>query len=359
MIIVSLLIALLTGSLIYFFNQNTTGIIGGVVGALVAFGAGFAVQQFKDKFDSAALLWGSLGFIAALAAFGLAFPALSQLPSYINYALLGVMASGATAIFYNYNPGRPSASAQVVVAEQNPDEVADIPRIRTPKVLDTSIVIDGRIIDIATTGFVQGPFIVPNFVLRELQLISDSPDGIKRNRGRRGLDMLNSLQKREDLEVEISYKDYTDTREVDAKLIKLSKELGAHLITNDFNLNKVAELQGIQVLNINNLANALKPVVLPGEEMDLQVVKEGKDENQGIGYLDDGTMVVIENGGRLLGKKIKVSVTSIIQTNAGKMIFTKVADGRDSDSDSNERDGGRDNNRDNRGGRSRRGRRSS
>lgn len=192
------------------------------------------------------------------------------------------------------------------------------------KILDTSVVIDGRILDIADTHFIDGPLILPNFVLREIQLISDSSDPIKRARGRRGLDMLNKLQQKGSIEVKITYTDYTDTREVDAKLIKLARDTGGKLVTNDFNLNKVAELQGVQVLNLNNLANALKPVVLPGEELSIQVIKEGKDENQGIGYMEDGTMVVIENGGHLVGKEVRVGVTSIIQTAAGKMIFTKV-----------------------------------
>ncbi len=193
------------------------------------------------------------------------------------------------------------------------------------KILDTSVIIDGRILDIAETHFIDGPFIIPNFVLREIQLISDSPDPIKRNRGRRGLDMLNKLQQHGSVKVKISYADYSDTREVDAKLVKLARETGARLVTNDFNLNKVAELQGVKVLNLNNLTNALKPVVLPGEDIYIDVIKEGKDENQGIGYLEDGTMVVIENGGALLGKTVKVNVTSIIQTAAGKMIFTRAA----------------------------------
>ncbi len=192
------------------------------------------------------------------------------------------------------------------------------------KILDTSVVIDGRILDIADTHFIDGPLILPNFVLREIQLISDSSDPIKRARGRRGLEMLNKLQRKGNIEVKITYADYSDTREVDAKLVKLALETGAKIVTNDFNLNKVAELQGVKVLNLNNLASALKPVVLPGEELTITVIKEGKDENQGIGYLEDGTMVVIENGGHLLGKEVKVIVTSIIQTNAGKMIFTKV-----------------------------------
>ncbi|MDF3818974.1 TRAM domain-containing protein [Leptospira sp. 96542] len=195
------------------------------------------------------------------------------------------------------------------------------------KILDTSVVIDGRILDIADTHFLDGPLILPNFVLREIQLISDSSDPIKRARGRRGLEMLNKLQRKGSIEVKITYTDYSDTREVDAKLVKLARDTGAAVVTNDFNLNKVAELQGVRVLNLNNLANALKPVVLPGEEFPISVIKEGKDENQGIGYLEDGTMVVIENGGHLVGKEVRVVVTSIIQTAAGKMIFTKVQNG--------------------------------
>ncbi|TGK55430.1 hypothetical protein EHQ16_08710 [Leptospira kanakyensis] len=195
------------------------------------------------------------------------------------------------------------------------------------KILDTSVVIDGRILDIADTHFLDGPLILPNFVLREIQLISDSSDPIKRARGRRGLEMLNKLQRKGSIEVKITYTDYSDTREVDAKLVKLARDTGGAVVTNDFNLNKVAELQGVRVLNLNNLANALKPVVLPGEEFQISVIKEGKDENQGIGYLEDGTMVVIENGGHLVGKDVRVVVTSIIQTAAGKMIFTKVQNG--------------------------------
>lgn len=203
----------------------------------------------------------------------------------------------------------------------------------TAKLLDTSVVIDGRILDIAETKFVSGPFIIPNFVLREIQLISDSPDPIKRNRGRRGLEMLNKLQQRTDIVVKISYLDYTDTREVDAKLVKAAIETGAQLVTNDFNLNKVAELQGVEVLNLNSLTNALKPVVLPGEDILIDIIKEGKDENQGIGYLEDGTMVVVENGGSMQGKTVKVNVTSIIQTAAGKMIFTRAQGVVESDDD--------------------------
>jgi uncharacterized protein YacL len=206
----------------------------------------------------------------------------------------------------------------------SPNEFAKEEPVGSEKILDSSVIIDGRILKIAKTNFIEGPFIIPNFVLREIQLISDSADPIKRNRGRRGLDMLNELQKLNNIKVKISYIDYPDIRDVDSKLIQLARDIGGKLITNDFNLEKVAEVQGVQVLNLNALTEALRPIVLPGEELRIQVVKEGKDENQGIGYLDDGTMVVIEDGRELIGKVVKVSVTSIIQTAAGKMIFTKA-----------------------------------
>jgi uncharacterized protein YacL len=206
----------------------------------------------------------------------------------------------------------------------SPNEFAKEEPVGSEKILDSSVIIDGRILKIAKTNFIEGPFIIPNFVLREIQLISDSADPIKRNRGRRGLDMLNELQQLNNIKVKISYIDYPDIRDVDSKLIQLARDIGGKLITNDFNLEKVAEVQGVQVLNLNALTEALRPIVLPGEELRIQVVKEGKDENQGIGYLDDGTMVVIEDGRELIGKVVKVSVTSIIQTAAGKMIFTKA-----------------------------------
>jgi uncharacterized protein YacL len=191
-------------------------------------------------------------------------------------------------------------------------------------ILDTSVVIDGRIADICQTRFIEGRFIVPRFVLKELQQIADSQDPIKRNRGRRGLDVLARIQKIPHVDVRITDEDFADTREVDAKLVRLAKLMGGRILTNDFNLNKVAELQGIQVLNINELANALKPVVLPGEVMEARVIKEGKEYNQGVAYLDDGTMVVIEQGRNLIGQTVKVMVTSVLQTAAGRMIFAKT-----------------------------------
>jgi uncharacterized protein YacL len=191
------------------------------------------------------------------------------------------------------------------------------------KILDTSVIIDGRIADIAETGFLDGIIVTPQFVLRELQLVADSADSLKRNRGRRGLDVLQRLQKMATLSIQIVEDDFPAVREVDLKLIELAKVYEGKIITNDFNLNKVAQLQGVQVLNINELANSLKPIVLPGEIMKVFILKEGKEYNQGVAYLDDGTMVVVDNARKMIGKTIDVSVTSVLQTTAGKMIFGK------------------------------------
>ncbi|HKT87375.1 MAG TPA: PIN domain-containing protein [Candidatus Sulfotelmatobacter sp.] len=191
------------------------------------------------------------------------------------------------------------------------------------KILDTSVIIDGRIADIAETGFLDGVIVTPQFVLRELQLVADSADSLKRNRGRRGLDILQRLQKVANLQIQIVEDDFPAVREVDLKLIELAKVYEGKIITNDFNLNKVAQLQGVEVLNINELANSLKPIVLPGETMRVFILKEGKEYNQGVAYLDDGTMVVVDNARKMIGKTIEVSVTSVLQTTAGKMIFGK------------------------------------
>ena len=191
------------------------------------------------------------------------------------------------------------------------------------KILDTSVIIDGRIADIAETGFLDGTVVAPQFVLRELQLVADSADPLKRNRGRRGLDILQRLQKVASLQIQIVEDDFPTVREVDLKLIELAKLYEGKIITNDFNLNKVAQLQGVDVLNINELANSLKPIVLPGEIMRVFILKEGKEYNQGVAYLDDGTMVVVDNARKMIGKTIDISVTSVLQTTAGKMIFGK------------------------------------
>ena len=201
----------------------------------------------------------------------------------------------------------------------------------TFKILDTSVIIDGRVADIAETGFLGGIILIPEFVLRELQQIADSSDGAKRNRGRRGLDILQRIQKNGNLEVQVWEGDFPNVKEVDLKLIELGKLLNAPIVTNDFNLNKVAHVRGVDVLNINELANTLKPVVLPGETMRVFVLKEGKEYNQGVAYLDDGTMVVVDNARRLIGKNVDLIVTSVLQTTAGKMIFGRAEDNQKPD----------------------------
>lgn len=193
-----------------------------------------------------------------------------------------------------------------------------------PKVLDTSVLIDGRIYDICKAGFLEGPLVAPAFVLDELRHIADSADSLRRNRGRRGLDVLARLQEEAESRVRIVEKDYPDAEEVDVKLLRLARDLGGAVLTNDYNLNKVAGVTGVRVLNINELAGALRPAVLPGEEMTVQVIREGKEPGQGVAYLEDGTMVVVENGRRRMGEKLEIEVTTVLQTSAGRMIFGRA-----------------------------------
>jgi uncharacterized protein YacL len=202
--------------------------------------------------------------------------------------------------------------------------VAGVPQT-APKILDTSVIIDGRIADVAEAGFIEGVMIIPKFVIKELQYIADSGDPMKRVRGRRGLDVLKRMQQDiPGVTIKITNHDFPKVKEVDLKLVELAKKLGGFIITNDFNLNKVAAIHGVKALNLNQLANALKPVVLPGETMSIRVVKEGKEENQGVGYLEDGTMVVVDDAKNYVGKDIDVAVTSVLQTPTGRMIFSKV-----------------------------------
>jgi len=222
-----------------------------------------------------------------------------------------------------------------VIAVRRQQEVEELDRGEIPlkggkrrgqemKIIDTSAIIDGRVADVFETKFLTGPVIVGRFVLKELQNIADSSDTMKRARGRRGLDILQRLQDHPDIQVKVYEKDYPEVKDVDGKLVLLARELDGKIITTDFNLNKVASLQGVTVLNVNDLANALKPAVLPGEAMSIFIAKEGKEKEQGVGYLDDGTMVVVEEGRRLVGKKIDAIVTSVLQTSAGRMIFTRI-----------------------------------
>lgn len=194
---------------------------------------------------------------------------------------------------------------------------------RDIRILDTSVIIDGRIADICDAGFIQGTLLVPRFVLEELQYIADSSDSIKRSRGRRGLDVLNRMQKSTGITIEVSDHDFPKIKAVDAKLVALAKKIDGKLVTNDFNLNKVAELQGVKILNVNQLANAMKPVVLPGEMMNVKIIKDGKEPGQGVAYLDDGTMIIVDNAQRYQGASVIVTVTSVLQTTAGRMIFSE------------------------------------
>lgn len=196
-------------------------------------------------------------------------------------------------------------------------------KLASPKLLDTSVIIDGRIVDIIETDFIEGDLVIPEFVLEELQHIADSPDDLKRERGRRGLDIVNNIKKSDQINLVVVDQDYKDIKEVDSKLLKLALDMNAKIFTNDYNLNKVADVQGIPILNINDLANALKPIVIPGEKMVIEVIKEGKGRKQGVGYLDDGTMVVVEDGDKYIDQTINAIVTSVLQTSAGRMIFVK------------------------------------
>ena len=221
----------------------------------------------------------------------------------------------------------------VVIAIRGQDELnLVIPYIKFSRqnvveqliLLDTSVIIDGRIADMCKTKFIEGKFVIPRFILKELQAIADSSDSLRRNRGRRGLDILNKIQKSTNIGVKIHEADFPEVPEVDSKLVKLAKILNAKIFTNDYNLNKVAELQGVVVLNINELANALKPIVLPGEIMKVKIIKEGKEHDQGVAYLNDGTMIVVDNGKSRIGQTCKACVTSVLQTQAGRMIFAKL-----------------------------------
>jgi len=281
---------------------------------------GWAADRIR-QLEPQELLVGTAGFvIGLLIAVLLAIP-LSMLPDPLGrllplinslaFGYLGIAAARAHHRELLEFLGRQPGSADGKVGKKGGQYV----------ILDTSAIIDGRIADISHTGFISGTMLIPRFVLNELQHIADSPDVLRRNRGRRGLDMLNKLQKDSTVPIQISEVDAPEIAEVDAKLVKLARNLHAAIVTNDFNLNRVAELQGVRVLNINELANAVKPVVLPGEDMRLLIIQEGKEVGQGVGYLDDGTMVVIENGRRYIGEEIEVTVTRVLQTVAGRMIF--------------------------------------
>jgi len=241
-----------------------------------------------------------------------------------RYGIIGIpltLVVGITFIYLSTVAVLSMKELRVVLPAAEGERHSDVPKI---KILDTNVIIDGRIADICRTGFIEGTIYVPGFVIDELQHIADSSDSLRRARGRRGLDILNQMQKERHLEVR-TYDEMADPNEpVDKRLVTLAKSISGVIVTNDFNLNKVAELEGVQVLNVNELANALKPVVLPGEEMRVRIIKEGNQPNQGVGYMDDGTMIVVEGGRDFIDQDVDVLVTSVLQTVAGKMIFASI-----------------------------------
>ncbi|MGG3449710.1 PIN/TRAM domain-containing protein [Domibacillus aminovorans] len=319
-------------------NPYITAFLGALVFYLLTFWAVDYIVEFikwiEDRIVNAPLtdiLMGGLGLVLGLLVAILVGIPLAQLqlpivntvvPILLTIALgylgiqFGFKRRDELTSFFSSNKGLKRKDAQS-------EEVLPILPAKSFKILDTSVIIDGRIADICDTGFLDGTIVIPQFVLEELQHIADSSDTLKRTKGRRGLDILNRMQKEIPIDVEMTEKDYEDVHEVDSKLVKLAKDIGGIVVTNDFNLNKVCEFQKVSVLNINDLANAVKPVVIPGEEMHVLVIKDGKEQRQGIAYLDDGTMIVVEDGRDFIGKQIDVVVTSVLQTSAGRMIFAK------------------------------------
>lgn len=291
------------------------------------------IESDLQKMSANDLVLGTIGLIAGLIiAFlisqiyvGIKIPYLDVILNIITYIILGYIG-----IVIATRKGKDIKNSWLMskkISSVGGKGSSKVKSDATPKIFDTSVIIDGRIADIMKTGFLEGPIVIPEFVLVELRHIADSSDALKRNRGRRGLDILNKIQTEYGIDIynTVADKALEDIPEVDAKLLKLAHMMGGKVVTNDFNLNKVASIKGVDVLNINELANTLKPVVLPGEEMILSLVKEGKENNQAVAYLDDGTMIVVEEGKKFIGQTIKVIVTSVLQTAAGRMIFAKPA----------------------------------
>ncbi len=286
------------------------------------------IEADMESYPLIDILWGTFGLIIGLLIaylisiplYRLAIPYIGSVLSLIIYLITGYIGSRVAVT----KRGEISQSIRELAPKKAAKTGTKSEGSGVPKVLDTSVIIDGRIADITQAGFIEGPLLVPTFVLKELQGIADSSDTLKRNRGRRGLDILKRMQDRQRPEIIITEETYDEIPEVDIKLLKLARDRKGVVVTNDYNLNKVAKVQGIEVLNINDLANAVKPVYIPGEEMTVEVVQEGKEAEQGLAYLDDGTMIVVENGRHLIGKAVDVTVTSVLQTSAGKMIFAKT-----------------------------------
>lgn len=307
----------------YFYGQAHEMLFQGLLaGAFLGF-ISLIIYSLMSKLSLGSILSGIFGLIV-----GIVFSYLILLPlnavvpddmqTVMHFAIGAIFGYGGLII--GYQRGKNLNISSIMRLFKGKEVEEDI------KILDTSVIIDGRIADIIDVGFIGGTFIIPQFILQELQHIADSPDPIRRSKGRRGLDVLHRIQKLPSIKVKIVEEDFPKIKEVDSKLVALARVLNGKIITNDFNLNKVAQLQGVPVLNINELASVLKPVVLPGETLGLFIVKEGKEYNQGVAYLDDGTMVVIENSRKYIGKSVEVVVTSVLQTTAGRMIFAKPRD---------------------------------
>lgn len=318
-------------------------VLGGIIGVLIGYGAAPMISRgiwgairwmegALSKFSGQDLLLGTIGLFLGLIIANLIGVAFIHLP--IVGAYLPVIFSVVLGYVGMSMAVHKKAEILTIIANLKSKAVKDKDKDgsrrkkgQEGKLLDTSVIIDGRIAEICKTGFLEGPLFVPVFVLEELQHIADSADLLKRNKGRRGLDILSAMQKEEDMNVVVIHDDFEDITEVDSKLIRLGAAKGYKIITNDYNLNKVAILQGITVLNINDLANAVKPARIPGEEMNVLVVKAGKENNQGIAYLEDGTMIVVEDGQQYIGANVAIVVTSVLQTSAGRMIFAKPNEG--------------------------------
>jgi uncharacterized protein YacL len=324
--------------IVFINNSYVTAILGAIIFYFITFLAVDYVVEFVKWFEDSVvkapiteIISGSLGLIFGLFVAYLAGIPFNKMEIPIVNTVIPILLTlllGYLGFQIGFKKREELMSLLIISPRSNkkkaPMELEEEKKqTKTLKLLDTSVIIDGRIADICQTGFLDGIIVIPQFVLMELQHIADSSDALKRNRGRRGLDILNRIQKELPVEVQIYEGDFDDVQEVDSKLIKLAKLTNGIVVTNDFNLNKVCELQSVQVLNINDLANAVKPVVLPGEELNVQLIKDGKEYHQAIAYLDDGTMIVVEDGRNYIGKRIDVLVTSVLQTSAGRMIFAK------------------------------------
>lgn len=315
----------------------TYSVIGFIISILVCVGLGFVIggaagrytAKLLNRFEVAIqdipgtdLLMGAVGIIAG---FLIAFlPSMILFRSYPGWVFALVLYAFCGVIGYIVAVQKKDDLLNFFRPSRSPQTAEKTSRATVARILDTSVIVDGRISDICYSGFLEGELVVPRFVLNELQAIADSEDPLKRNRGRRGLEVLNALQRQDRVEVRIEEQDFPELAGVDSKLVALAKAMNLPVMTTDFNLNKIAELQGVRVLNINELSNALKPVVLPGESLTVSIIREGKEAGQGVGYLDDGTMVVVEGGKKLIGEEVNATVTSILQTPAGRMIFAAL-----------------------------------